>query len=210
MFLPTPPPPPKKKPRWGRQRVSISFWWVFRQVLGEAVGHLFLTKAQKSLECPLNNQRTTAISWAQRQQVRCLISMFVWAATVHLCVCVCVLRMCVYVQICMQSCVKFACWVHLYVSVCVCVSHDSRLIKLLHSNELWLSVWQLLWQPLFTTSPPTHIHTSAHTHKHTCIQVHAPTWGIPQLWKGFRRSQLHWCVVVVVFVAVVKSLGKLC
>lgn len=113
-------------------------------------------------------------------------------------VCVCVLRMCVYVQICMQSCVKFACWVHLYVSVCVCVSHDSRLIKLLHSNELWLSVWQLLWQPLFTTSPPTHIHTSAHTHKHkhTCIQVHAPTWGIPQLWKGF---DAHNCTDALLF-----------
>lgn len=32
----------------------------------------------------------------------------------------------------------------LSVCVCVCVSDDSRLIKLLHSNELWLSVWQLL------------------------------------------------------------------
>lgn len=68
----------------------------------------------------------------------------------------------------MQSCVKFACWVHLYVRVCVC--HDSRLIKLLHSNELWLSVWQLLWQPLFTTSPPTQVHTNTHAYK--CMHQH--------------------------------------
>lgn len=82
--------------------------------------------------------------------------------------CTCLSRMCFYVQLCMQSCVKFACWVHLYVRVCVC--HDSRLIKLLHSNELWLSVWQLLWQPLFTTSPPTQVHTNTHAYK--CMHQH--------------------------------------
>lgn len=90
----------------------------------------------------------------------------------------------------MQSCVKFACWVHLYVWVCVC--HDSRLIKLLHSNELWLSVWQLLWQPLLTASPPTHIHTSAQ--EHACRQ-HAPTWSRPQLWKGINADTYAWCVL---------------
>lgn len=49
--------------------------------------------------------------------------------------------------------------------VCVCVSDDSRLIKLLHSNELWLSVWQLLWEPLFTTSTPTHTHRKRQRNK---------------------------------------------
>lgn len=82
-------------------------------------------------------------------------------------------------------------------SECACVSHNSRLIKLLHSNEPCLSVWQLLWQPLFTTSPPTHMHHSARTNmKHTTIVKKASRADNP-------------CTPHVA-TAVVKSLGKLC
>ena len=59
------------------------------------------------------------------------------------CVCVCIrnVHLCanmyaVMCKICMLSASE-------HQRVCVCAS-DSGLIKLLHSNELWLSVWQLL------------------------------------------------------------------
>lgn len=51
-----------------------------------------------------------------------------------------------------------------WVCVHVFTPSDRRLIKLLHSNELWLSVWQLLWEPLFTNSPS---HSQRHKQNHT-------------------------------------------
>lgn len=81
--------------------------------------------------------------------------------------------------------------------VCVCVSDDSRLIKLLHSNELWLSVWQLLWQPLFTTSTPTHTHTEKDREINAGISV---THRRNTLMKRHQSWQEHWSIVVYVVV----------
>lgn len=81
--------------------------------------------------------------------------------------------------------------------VCVCVSDDSRLIKLLHSNELWLSVWQLLWEPLFTTSTPTHTHTEKDREINAGISV---THRRNTLMKRHQSWQEHWSIVVYVVV----------
>lgn len=57
------------------------------------------------------------------------------------CVCVCVLP-CKYACSHVENLHDGRIWAQ--VRACVCPS-DSRMIKLLHSNELWLSVWQLLF-----------------------------------------------------------------
>lgn len=57
------------------------------------------------------------------------------------CLCACV---CVYYPANMHAVMLKICMMGASGLKCVCPS-DSRMIKLLHSNELWLSVWQLLF-----------------------------------------------------------------
>lgn len=117
--LPTPTPPNKKNAHMGKTKGVTAFGDARNQTGSwRSCRPLVFTEAHtESLECPLDNHRSTAISWTQQQQHVCCYSICVWVSNCR--ALECVFRMCVCVRICMQSCVKFACRVHLYVCVCV-------------------------------------------------------------------------------------------
>ena len=61
--------------------------WAFGECSGRFLAKLQTTLSKstsmESLECPLNNQHSSAINWAKQQQVWHLICTLVWEASVH-------------------------------------------------------------------------------------------------------------------------------